>query len=67
MTVYDMQAQLGRLADERRVALEAGLDRNAAYMRDLNSELRAARAAYVGLGVTAIASLRGELFGRQLG
>jgi hypothetical protein len=27
----------------------------------------AARAAYVGLGVTAIASLRGELFGRQVG
>ena len=67
MTVYDMQARLSGLADERRVAAEAGLDKNAAYMRDLDRDLRAARVAYVGLGVTAIACLRGELFGRQVG
>lgn len=67
MTVYDVQAELGRLAAERRVAVAAGLDANATYMRDLEGELCAARAAYVGLGVTAIASLRGQLFGRQLG
>ena len=67
MTVYDVQAQLSGLAAERRAAVAAGLDRNAAYMRDLEGDLRAARAAYVGLGVTAIASLRGELFGRQVG
>jgi hypothetical protein len=36
-------------------------------MRDLDDDLLAAREAYVGLGVTAIASLRGELFGRQSG
>ena len=36
-------------------------------MRDLTSDLRAAQAAYIGLGVTAIASLRCELFGRQVG
>ncbi len=67
MTVYDVQAQLGRLAAERRVAVAAGLDTNAVYMRDLEDELRDARAAYIGLGVTAIATLRGELFGRQVG
>jgi hypothetical protein len=67
MTVYDMRLQLGRLAAERRDAIDAGLAGNAAYMRALDDELLAARAAYVGLGVTAIASLRGELFGRQVG
>jgi hypothetical protein len=67
MTVYDMRERLGRLTAERRGAIAAGLDANATYMRDLDGDLRAARAAYVGLGVTAIACLRGELFGRQLG
>jgi hypothetical protein len=67
MTVYDMRLQLGRLVAERREAIAAGLGDNAAYMRDLDDDLLAAREAYVGLGVTAIASLRGELFGRQSG
>jgi hypothetical protein len=67
MTVYDMHLQLGRLEAERRRAIAAGLGDNAAYMRDLDDDLLAAREAYVGLGVTAIASLRGELFGRQSG
>jgi hypothetical protein len=67
MTVYDMRLQLGRLAAERRDAIDAGLGGNASYMRALDDELLAAREAYVGLGVTAIASLRGELFGRQGG
>jgi hypothetical protein len=67
MTVYDMHLQLGRLAAERREAIASGLGDNAAYMRDLDDDLLAAREAYVGLGVTAIASLRGELFGRQSG
>jgi hypothetical protein len=67
MTVYDMRLQLGRLAAERRDAIDAGLGDNAAYMGALDDELLAVREAYVGLGVTAIASLRGELFGRQVG
>jgi hypothetical protein len=67
MSFHDVREQLGRLEAERLAAVDAGLDSNAAYMRELGDELIAARAAYVGLGVTAIASLRGELFGAQLG
>ena len=67
MTVYDMHEQLGRLRAERLAAIEAGLGDNAAYMRELGDELVAAHAAYIGLAVTAIASLRGELFGAQAG
>lgn len=67
MTVYDMHDELGRLRAERLAAIEAGLAGNAAYMRELGDELTAARAAYVGLAITAIASLRGELFGPQQG
>jgi hypothetical protein len=36
-------------------------------MRDLEDDLLAAREAYVGVAVTEIATLRGELFGPQLG
>lgn len=67
MSVYDVRAQLGRLEAERLAAIDAGLDSNAAYMRELGDELTATRAAYAGLAVTAIASLRGELFGPQQG
>jgi hypothetical protein len=67
MTVDDMHQRLDRLEAERRAAIDAGLGANAVYMDELDVELQAARAAYVGLGVTAIASLRGELFGPQLG
>jgi hypothetical protein len=64
MTVYDMHEQLDRLYAERRDAVDAGDDE---YTRELSDELTAAHAAYVGLAVTAIASLRGELFGSQQG
>jgi hypothetical protein len=67
MSPYDMREQLGRLEAERLAAIDAGLDSNAAYMRELGDELVATRAAYTGLAVTAIASLRGELFGAQQG
>jgi hypothetical protein len=67
MTVYDIHVRLGRLAAERRAAIDAGLGANAVYMDRLEDEMQAARAAYVGLGVTAIACLRGELFGVQQG
>jgi len=34
--------------------------------RRLEADVAAARAAYVGLAVTEIATFRGELFGRQV-
>ena len=67
MTAHDVRLHLGRLAAERLDAIEAGLGQNAIYMRELEQDLIAARASYVGLGVTEIATLRGQLFSRQTG
>ena len=67
MTALDVRLQLGRLAAERLDAIEAGLGDNAMYMRELDDDLSAARASYVGLAVTEIATLRGQLFGSQHG
>ncbi len=62
-----MRLELRRLTAERLDAIEAGLGDNAVHMRELEDELVAAREAYVGLAVTEIASLRGQLSGRQVG
>jgi hypothetical protein len=67
MTAHEVRLHLGRLAAERLDAIEAGLGHNAAYMRALEQDLTAARASYVGLAVTEIATLRGQLFGPQNG
>jgi len=56
-----------QLLAERATALGSGLAHNVTYMDDLEADLRAAREAYVGVAVTEIATLRGELFGRQVG
>jgi hypothetical protein len=67
MTVTDARTQLHRLEAERLDALEAGLGDNALYMDDLKNDIAASHALYVGLAVTEIASLRGQLSGPQLG
>jgi hypothetical protein len=67
MSAHDMRLYLGQLMAERIEATEAALDANVVYMRELEDDLIAARAANVGLAVTAIASLRGALFGAQAG
>lgn len=67
MTAYDLRLELGRLTAERFAATEAGLTVNALYMDDLERDLAATRATYVGLAVTEIASLRGQLSGPQMG
>jgi hypothetical protein len=67
MRANDMRLYLAVLMAERLEATEANLDANTLYMRELEDDLVAAREAYVGLAVTEIASLRGELSGRQLG
>jgi hypothetical protein len=59
--------ELDRLLDERRHALLAGLGDNPLYMTDLDAEVDAARAAYVGAAVTEIASFRAQLSGPQVG
>jgi hypothetical protein len=67
MRANDMRLYLAGLMAERLEAAEANLDANARYMQELEDDLTAAREAYVGLAVTEIASLRGELSGRQIG
>ncbi|MEA2151641.1 MAG: hypothetical protein QOD69_3471 [Solirubrobacteraceae bacterium] len=66
MSAHDMQVYLWQLTAERLDATEAELA-NALYMRELEDDLAAARDAYVGLAVTEIATLRGELSGAQVG
>jgi hypothetical protein len=67
MSAGDMRIYLGQLMAERLEATEAGLGENVLYMSELEDDLAAARDAYVGLAVTEIATLRGQLSGRQVG
>ena len=67
MSAHELRARLGQLTAERLEAADAGLATNARYMAELEDDLIAAREAYIGLAVTEIATLRGELFGAQVG
>jgi hypothetical protein len=62
-----LRAHLNDLQLERALAGVEGLDANAAYMADLETEIAATGAAYVGAAVTEIATLRGQLSGRPQG
>jgi hypothetical protein len=61
MTAADMKGRLDQLESERARALQAGLGSNRLYMADLEEEIEAVRAAYVGSAVIEIASLRAVL------
>ena len=63
----DALAKLRRLQAERLDALEAGLGDNPLYMTDLDSDIEASRATYIGLALTEIATLRAQLGGPQVG
>jgi hypothetical protein len=67
MTATDARNRLHRLQAERLEALEAGLGDNALYMADLENDIAQSHAAYVGLAVTEIATLRAQLGGPQVG
>ena len=67
MTATEARSQLHRLEAERLDAVEAGLGGNTLYMTDLHNDIAASRALYVGLAVTEIAVLRGQLGDRQFG
>jgi hypothetical protein len=67
MTATDARLQLQRLQAERLDAVEAGLGENDLYMADLDTDIEASRVAYVAIAVTEIASLRGQLSGRNAG
>jgi hypothetical protein len=66
-TVLDARNKLQRLQAERLDAVDAGLGHNALYMNDLDQDIEASRAVYVGLAVTEIATLRASLSGPQHG
>jgi hypothetical protein len=67
MLPAEIRARLLQLAQERLDAQDLGLAGDPAYMADLDDEVVACRAAYVGAAVTEIAVLRGELYGRNTG
>jgi hypothetical protein len=67
MTATDARLELHRLHAERLDAADAGLAGNPLYMDELETDIEATLTTYVGLAVTEIASLRGELSGRQVG
>jgi hypothetical protein len=66
-TAIDVKHHLLLLQEERVLALEAGLGADQAYMADLEDEIAATHAAWIGAAVTEIATLRGQLSGPQLG
>jgi hypothetical protein len=67
LTATDVKRHLTLLHEERQLALEIGLAADGAYMADLEDEIAACRAAYVGAAVTEIASMRAELSGPLVG
>ena len=67
MSAIEMQGHLRQLQAERALALIEGLSSNTAYMADLDDEIAAARHAYVGSAIVAIAPRRAELSGPQVG
>jgi hypothetical protein len=67
MTATDARNRLHALQAERLDAVEAGLGDNPLYMADLENDIAQSHAAYVGLAVTEIATLRAQLGGPQVG
>lgn len=67
MTASAARTRLRRLEAERLDAIDAGQGENAAYMAELQDDVAASRAAYVGLAITEIATLRAQLGGPQVG
>jgi len=60
-TATEVKRHLDLLHEERQLAVEIGLAADGAYMADLEEEITACRAAYVGAAVTEIAVMRASL------
>jgi hypothetical protein len=67
LTATDVKRHLELLHEERQLAIEIGLAADGAYMADLDDEIAACSAAYVGAAVTEIASMRAALSGPLAG
>jgi hypothetical protein len=67
MTALEARSHLRELEVERALAGTTSLTGVEVYMADLNEEIATWRSVYTGAAVTEIATLRGEVFGRQVG
>ena len=67
VSALEIRAYLTRLRLERVEAKEIGLSECDAYMTELDDEIAHSSSAFVGAAVTEVATLRGELFGCQVG
>ena len=67
MNALEARTYLSELQTERAFAQFSSLSAVEAYMTDLDEEIANWRNVYIGAAVTEIATLRGELFGRQVG
>jgi hypothetical protein len=63
----ELRERIQLLESERALAGLTGLHNDPAYMADLQADIAAASATYVGVAVTEIASLRGQLAGAHQG
>jgi hypothetical protein len=63
----ELRERIELLESERALAGLTGLDNDPAYMADLEADIVAASATYVGVAVTEIASLRAQLDGAPQG
>lgn len=63
MYASEVRRRLMLLAEERVLAHESGLDRDRAYMADLEDEIAETRHVYLGAAVTEIAMLRARIDG----
>ena len=66
-TAIEIHADLLELQAERALASIEGLAVDSVYVADLDGEIEATARAYVGAGVTEIATFRAELSGPQVG
>jgi hypothetical protein len=62
-----LRRRLVELEEERAAAVAWGVCASPPYMRDLDAEMAAVEAAYVGHAVTEIATLRAAMGGRLHG
>jgi phosphoglycolate phosphatase-like HAD superfamily hydrolase len=63
----ELRERMALLEAERALAALNGLREDVAYMADLEADIAAAVAAYVGVAVTELASLRGQIDGTLQG
>jgi hypothetical protein len=67
VSALEVKQYLQGLNEERALASLTPLADDPRYTSDLDEEITATMHAYVGVAVTEIATLRGELFGRLEG